>query len=65
MKEWREGGRPLPGAEATRAELADEEALEYWIQRAERLNTAKLRVLTDHFRRDVIAVSETGLVRIG
>jgi hypothetical protein len=56
MSDTGQSDRLLRGA-GTAAVLTDENALEYWIARAEWLNTAKLRILTDHFRRDVPADS--------
>lgn len=59
MNDNRQSARHLPGRAVSRPAtvLADDEALEYWIKRADWLNAAKLRVRAGHFRRDVAGQS--------
>lgn len=55
MSDTGQSDRSLQRDTVTKDAVTDENALEYWIAKAEWLNTAKLRILTDHFRRDAPA----------
>lgn len=55
MNDTGQGDRTLLSGTDSGVAAADEDPLEYWIAKAEWLNTAKLRILTDHFRRDAPA----------
>lgn len=52
MNETGQGHRTLGSETIASVAMNDDDALEYWIAKAEWLNTAKLRTLADHFRRD-------------